>query len=38
MRAKHPAKEVNKLDDVATREMGQHLIKVCNIYPEPKKS
>ena len=37
MRAKHPAKEVNKLDDVATREMGQHLIKVCNIHPEQKK-
>jgi len=38
MRAKHPAKEVNKLDDVATREMGQHLIKVCNIPPEPRKT
>ena len=38
MRKKHPAKEVNKLDDVATREMGQHLIKVCNINPEPKKT
>ena len=38
MRAKHPAKEVNKLDDAATREMGQHLIKVCNIKPEPKST
>jgi hypothetical protein len=37
MRKKHPAKEVNNLDDDATREMGQHLIRVCNIYPEPKK-
>jgi len=37
MRKEHSAKEVNNLDDFATRKMGQHLIRVCNVKPETKK-
>ena len=37
MRQKHSAKEVNNLNDVQTREMGQHLIKACNINSGTKK-
>ena len=33
----HSFKDVNSLADNETRAMGQHLIKTCNINPEPKK-
>ena len=38
MRASHPYKHINNLDDNETRTMGLRLIKVCNINPEPKKT
>jgi len=36
MRSSHSAADVNNLNNIQTKEMGQQLIKVCNIKHKPK--